>query len=193
LLASPGPSAGSRVTLALRRASDGTLLRAIDTAPFACCDAIAFSPDGALVAVGAIANGDGVHIHSVADGSDVARLFPRSGGRVGALAFSPDGSWLVVAGDGGPPEIWGVADGFRGRAEAAAGTAAEALVLPGGGRVVTASDWDLVLWSPGDGLVTKRLGGHAGDVGSIASARDGRLLISAGFDETLRLWCRPTP
>ena len=192
MLASPGPSTGSRVPLTLRRASDGTQLLAIDTAPLVCCDAIAFSPDGALVAVGAIGSGDGVHIHHVADGSEVARLSPRSR-RVGALAFSPDGSWLVIGGDGGPPEIWGVADGFRGRAEEAAGTAADALVLPSGGRVVTASGWDLVLWSPGDGLVTKRLWGHAGDVGSVASAQGGRLLISAGFDETLRLWCRGTP
>jgi WD40 repeat protein len=70
--------------------------------------AVAYSPDGLLVAV---AYGSGaVALYQAADGSPVRHLAGHDRG-VGALVFSPDGALLVTGGDDGVIKTWRVADG----------------------------------------------------------------------------------
>jgi WD40 repeat protein len=61
----------------------------------------AFSPDGSLLALRT--SRDEVHVYSLPEGGDVARLDARSSGR--ELGFSPDGVYLAVL-DEGP--VWSV-------------------------------------------------------------------------------------
>jgi WD40 repeat protein len=53
---------------------------------------------------------------------------------------------------------------------------------------VVGSDFDLLAFDVGDGRRVRSLEGHAGAVWAVAPSADGRYLLSAGDDQTLRIW-----
>lgn len=153
-------------------------------------EAVAFSPDGALLAT---AGDDGsVQIWPTADpAADPARLRGHAGA-ARAVAFSPDGSTLATAGDDGAVRLWPV-----GRPDAAPATLAghgasvRALAFSPDGRLVAAgaADGGLLVWRAADPAAPPaRLAGHSEAVNGLAFTPDGSRLISISDDLTARVW-----
>jgi len=145
------------------------------------------------------------------------RTLSGDGGRLYALAVSPDGKWLAGAGEGGSVRIWadvetdetdgidgidGI-DGLEGSggdglggdgapvtARLAAPGALRALATaPDGTWLAGAGDAGLIgLWNPADGTALVTMTGHTATVRALATAPDGTWLASAGDDTTIRLW-----
>jgi WD40 repeat protein len=78
-------------------------------APFSGVTALAFSPDGASLAALSKLQGD-VRLWNPADGRLRATI-PSDANQVRALAFSPDGSLLVMAQADGGAALWSLAEG----------------------------------------------------------------------------------
>jgi WD40 repeat protein len=170
--------------------------------------ALAFAPDGRL-ALGAAASSHHppgpLHTrHATVEGLR-ATLF--LGGGVNALAFRPDGRVIAVA--TGSEGV--VRAGQRQRAgRAAAGPdgvvlwdvkADKALstiptergclslaFLPDGRGLVGAVRHNVIVWDAKTGAVRATLSGHQDEVRSLALTPDGRTLLTASKDKTVRVW-----
>jgi RNA polymerase sigma factor (sigma-70 family) len=122
---------------------------------------VAVAPDGRSVA--AVSMDDSLFVWETVTGQ--ARLVVKGSARAGSVAISPDGRWLALANRTsylltGDKEVL---QGFTTREEV---------------RLVDAAD----------GKEVHRFRGHAGPVGRLAFAPDGRTLASASDDTTILLW-----
>ncbi|HMP02137.1 MAG TPA: hypothetical protein PKC45_06520, partial [Gemmatales bacterium] len=88
---------------------DLNLVRAFERQPGP-ITALAFAPDGQVLAVGCAGTGE-VRLYAVADGRRLAVLPAPSGGGTYALAFHPQGQTLAAAGHDGWVRLYSVAEG----------------------------------------------------------------------------------
>ncbi|GAB3200801.1 hypothetical protein GCM10027062_21260 [Nocardioides hungaricus] len=164
-------------------APDWTLVAGGDATDGSAVQAVAFSPDGRLVA--AAGPGGRVLVWTV-EGDEVATI--DAGAEVFALAFSPDGTRLATAG-GGPAEVYDVPSGERVGALPRSSGEGDGLAWSPDGRWLAAPGpaGAPAVWSA-DGL-------------RLEAVLDGRLLEQAAFspdsrtlavtdtrDDTVRLW-----
>lgn len=156
-------------------------------APAELTGAIAFSPDGAVVAAGAVDHR--VHRFRLETGQPLPALAGHTAD-VGGIAFSPDGALIATAGDDGSARLWRTADGqplssllgHKGPVEAVA-------FAPGGIIVATAGDDHTVrLWSSQGGQTLGVLAEHKDRVVDVAFSPDGKRLAAVGWDGLLQLW-----
>ncbi|MCA9244690.1 MAG: WD40 repeat domain-containing protein [Phycisphaerales bacterium] len=147
-------------------------------------NAVAFSPDSALLAAGS--DHHWTKVYRVEDGAELATV---SDGEAdfGAVAFSPDGATLALGGDNGAVTLWNTSDWsrratLRGHTQAVTALAwsATGRTLYSGGIERTIRAWNPA--QPGYGGVRGRYGENNY---SVAFSRDGRWLACASSDGTI--------
>lgn len=151
--------------------------------------ALAEAPDGSGWLRGSQA---GVVFRSSRDGRE--RDVPTSLDHVLALAFSPDGSTLAIAG-GSPAEsgavelrAWPSGD-LVGRLDGHDDTVHDVIWLDGGKALATAgADRVVRVWDAATRREAAALEGHSGPVLALAASPDGKGFCSGGADATIRVW-----
>jgi WD40 repeat protein len=129
--------------------------------------------------------------------SDSSIMYPRADGS--NAVFSPDGStvltapfrslrtYLEPAGANAAAKIWDSASGQL-RFELKHPYVQQAVYSPDGKRVVTVSDDDsTVIWDTGSGARLVELKDHRQSVRSVDYGRDGKLFLTAGGDDLVRI------
>ncbi|MYD18288.1 MAG: T9SS type A sorting domain-containing protein [Rhodothermaceae bacterium] len=167
---------------------------------------VAFSPDGALVAV---ASGGRIFLWDIATRENIeilehtfwvdSREHVTVGGAFNkiSISFSPDGQTLASA--GGSPDyvfVWDVATGKKIAAYPMETYKSGASVIsisysPDGEHFVTgATDGKVVLWDADTGTRIRTIEAHAGPVQSISWSKDGSFFVTAGgyVPATVRRW-----
>jgi len=152
--------------------------------------ALAFSPDGALLASGHV---DGnVHLWDVAQGQELpCRLRHEAG--VSCVAFSPDGATLASGGLDSNLKLWAVAAARVGEARRElhrqpAGVTSMAYVGGGSHLVTGHANRLLRIHDARTGRLAATLRGPEGLVSLMVLAPDGRRLAVCSHDRTLRVF-----
>ncbi|MFD7132860.1 hypothetical protein [Streptomyces sp. NPDC059894] len=176
----------------------GTLLGHTSTV-----NAVAFSPDGKLLATAAGGRSGHhddrtVRLWDPATGRPVGSPLVADAGAVYAVAFSPDGKVLASGGEDGAVRLWDPATGRQSGARLTGHTGpVSSLAFSPDGRLLASAngsgsvvrgDDSVRLWDPATGRpVGKPLTSHSGDVFALAFGPDGTLAC-AGADGSVRFW-----
>jgi WD40 repeat protein len=167
---------------------------------------VAFSPDGRHLASG-IASGD-VYIWDLRSPAGTwsgnrtpARQLRTLKGhkkRVGRLAYSPDGRYLVTADEEGTLIAWDAASGDRihtlrcrlGATGAAGVRRVQSLAFSPDGQHLASGcgDRKVTLWDLTTGRQARVFSGHPQPVHGLAFSADGRSVTSASWDGTVKVW-----
>ncbi|MDG9726775.1 nSTAND1 domain-containing NTPase [Streptomyces sp. DH41] len=173
--------------------------------------AVAFAPDGRTLASGghdgtvrlwntAGPGAAGADTAGADAGEPLGEPLRITGGPVGAVAYSPDGTLLAAAGHGGAIRLWDVRrDRARPRPVGRplvshdGQSVVTVAFAPDGGTLATAGDDGTArLWDVRDPARPEPLGeparADARSVRDIAFAPDGRTLATAGHTGTVRMW-----
>jgi WD40 repeat protein len=150
----------------------------------------AIAPDGKGVATGG-QHGD-LSLWNLRTGEAVRRFPAPDKLHVMALAFSPDGRWLLSGSNDAAQnklQLWDVetAKEIRVIREDKSPTYSIAFV-PDGRALSGGKDAVVRLWDVKTGRELLRLEGHTDTITHLAVSEDGRSALSASWDHTFRLW-----
>ncbi len=180
-------------------------------------EALAFSPNGKLLAVGFGRSSmfladyeQAVQIWNVQSGQEVCSL--PHGNTVPSLAFFPDGKILATASHDNKLRLWDVTT-WKEAGACQCPNSIPALAIspapiplaqqkdsppPAGERskdadaayVIATASWNgpIRLWHAASGQLLHTLPGHANTVFALAFSADGKTLASSSFDRTIKLW-----
>ncbi len=157
-------------------------------------EAVAFSPDGKTLASG---GGDTVRLWDVATAQPI-RLLAGHSGKVHGLAFSPDGR-LLADGSAATANIWDARTGrllrrlriqwvYPSFEFYAVAFSPDSRMLATGSGGNGNKPFQVKLWSIASGKLLRTMNGHRGQIRSVAFSPDGRTLLSASYDATIRHW-----
>lgn len=162
------------------------LAKSIFTETFSQILAVAFSPDGQLLAASDISYD--VHIWRVVDGKKW--LTCQSGdGWVWAIAFSPD-SRLLASSANGTIHFWDTQTGACLRTLRGYASRIFSLAFSPDGQYLAGGyeDHQIRIWQVATGNLVTVIAGHTDEVRSVAFSPDGCLLASGSYDRTIKLW-----
>ncbi|WP_224371901.1 protein kinase domain-containing protein [Hyalangium versicolor] len=148
--------------------------------------ALAFSPDGQKLASGSKAGK--LRLWRLGEGS-VEELRGHEDA-VRSLLFSPDGRRLISGSMDHTVRIWDLDTGQSKRADAS-GNGVRKVVMSADGKLLISSsekDSTLRLWDGWTAEAHGVLKGHQGDISDFALSPDGRRVVSASLDRTVRLF-----
>jgi WD40 repeat protein len=146
--------------------------------------AVAFSPDGALIATGS--DDQTVRVWDPRTGE--GRVLGEQLGTIQALVFSPDGRTLAASGSGLEIRLWDLSTGLRRELSGHEGKVEVLAFSPDGKWLASGGhDRSVRLWEPSTGQ-SRVLGGLGGTVHQFAFSRDGRQLAVGGVDALVRLF-----
>ena len=149
---------------------------------------LAVSRDGKYIASG---GNDVVTVWDTAS-RQVLRRVPTEVGEVVALAFSPDGSRLAVAGRQASVELWEIATGIRvGRQRQAHEGEVADVTYSRDGRTIISSGKDTVIrmWTASDlSAIGEFTDAHQFEVLHLAASPKANVLASSGRNGSVRLW-----
>lgn len=153
---------------------------------------IAFAPTGRQLATGVWSHQVNVNLWDPATGKELSNLTGHDN-KIWTLRFTADGKTLVSSGGDGSIRIWDVATGTEKRqfGERALGSVYAAVLAPDGKSLLACYRGKNGLICHYDVETGKRRAvckGHQGDVYSLLLVDDGKTLISAGSDQTVRIW-----
>lgn len=175
-----------RVTLYDMRSSTARL-----TLGCTCADIrdVAFSPDGELLAAG---GRDGVvRFWNTESGKHMYDLRAAST-RIRSIAFSADGATIATAGENAQLRLWQVEQGTEVPLGGRAGKVMS-MTFCGADRLATGGADNVIrVWDLGAGKEAYRLIGHEGSITALSWQPHHNMLVSGGYDTTLRLWSLPT-
>lgn len=149
--------------------------------------AIAFSPDGTLLAAG-----DAEHKIKLFDvkGAKTLQTLRDHGATITSVAFSPDGSLLASAGKENVIRVWDVKTGQLLQTLDGHTLAVAAVAFSPDGSLLASGGYDksIHLWDVKTGEIVKSLNGHTESVTGVTFSPDGQHLASASQDKTARIW-----
>lgn len=152
--------------------------------------ALAFSPDGTLLATGG--SGDPlVELWNVATGERMAALKGHTMG-VNAVAFHPQGTLLVTAGGDKTAMVWDVVGRVRVGVLKNPDMVTSVAFSPDGTLLAAAcGEKGVPVWDMSGRTLKDTFDGHAGGATSVAFSHDGTLLASGGSSPSALLWDLP--
>jgi RNA polymerase sigma factor (sigma-70 family) len=156
--------------------------------PFGLVNKLVFAPDGKTLAALESSESDSkVHLWDVASGKLRTRL--KTPDSVSSVAFAPDGK-TVASAHRESFHVWDISTGewvdrFEGE-----GCVTADLAFSGDGKTLATSGNGVIrLWNVATGQEVPPPGdGHRGELEALAFLPDGKTLVTAGADHTLRRW-----
>lgn len=149
--------------------------------------ALAFSPDGRLMATGFLY--EGIKIWET-DSALKVRALKGHTSRVNALAFSPNNGWLASGSRDHTVRLWDIDAGRELRALDQHQSEVRAVAFSPDGEWLASggNDRRLRLWRAVTGNEVQVFRGHSHFVTSVAFSPDGKWLASASLDTRIKLW-----
>jgi WD40 repeat protein len=149
--------------------------------------AIAFSPDGKILASGS--GDDTIKLWEVASGREL-RTFHGHTDVVNSVAFSPDGRILASGSNDDTIKLWDTMTGRELRAMTRHTSYVRSVVFSPDGRRLASASWDktIKIWDVASGHELRTLSGHTSYVDSVFFNSDGSTLASGSSDGTVKTW-----
>ncbi|SHN43641.1 WD40 repeat domain-containing protein [Cryptosporangium aurantiacum] len=132
-----------------------------------------------------------VVVVTVVDDPDVISLRIADQNSAYSVAISPDNRTLALGIGNTPVELWDATTGTSRRTPLTGldNVGGEVEFSPDGTIIAAGGVRTIMLWDPRTGDPIHRIPGHAEyAITDLAFSPDGRILASAGYDQTLRLW-----
>ncbi|MCL1468092.1 protein kinase domain-containing protein [Argonema galeatum] len=154
---------------------------------FSRVNAIAFSPDGEILASG---GGDStIKLWELKTGNQIKTLSGHLSG-VNAIAFSPDGKTLASASTDNTIKLWDANTGMPLHTLIGHSGWVSSVAFSPDGQTIASGSYDntIKLWDANTGELRQTLTGHSSWVFAVAFSPDGQTIASGSFDNTIKLW-----
>ena len=185
-------SAGDGGTVTVWDYNSGKILLALGK-ELQSAEAVAFSPDGRLLAAAVTAGGrrgQAVQIWDLATGQLVQDLREHTQ-LITDLAFSPDGNRIASVGNDNTLRIWNVRYGTLETTQKETKNNLLALAYsPDGKKIVATENWDgkIEMWDAVNVRLIRTIQGHADWVLCVAYSPDGKEFVTGSRDGSVHAW-----